>query len=128
MKSDHALRTNLTQGNVSLTLSVPIKNVDTIVGNATILNFKLVPGDNKLPMFGIIDNTKVLPALVGGKVNMTIIGQNATYNGQHLTYYVSLPPQASWSRPSVTFTDPQIGEGPTQQRSRLRDERPTNPR
>ncbi|KAH9214240.1 hypothetical protein DL95DRAFT_365922 [Leptodontidium sp. 2 PMI_412] len=74
-------------GNVSLTLSVPIKNVDTIVGNATILNFKLVPGDNKLPMFGIIDNTKVLPALVGGKVNMTIIGQNATYNGQHLTYY-----------------------------------------
>ncbi|KAH7317912.1 hypothetical protein BKA65DRAFT_109925 [Rhexocercosporidium sp. MPI-PUGE-AT-0058] len=74
-------------GNVSLTLSVPIKNVDTIVGNATILDFKLVPGDNKLPMFGIIDNSKVLPALVGGKVNMTIIGQNSTRNGEHLTYY-----------------------------------------
>ncbi|PVH78542.1 hypothetical protein DL98DRAFT_561154 [Cadophora sp. DSE1049] len=74
-------------GNVTLSLSVPIKGVDTIVGNATVLNFKIVPGDNSLPMFGIIDNTKVLPALVNGKVNMTIIGETSVRNGQHLTYY-----------------------------------------
>jgi len=74
-------------GNVSLTISVPVKGVPTVVGNATILNFKIVPGDNKLPMFGIIDNAKVLPALVGGKVNMTIIGQTAIRNSEHLTYY-----------------------------------------
>jgi hypothetical protein len=74
-------------GNVSLSLHVPVKGVSTLVGNATILNFKLVPGDNRLPMFGIIDNSKVLPALVGGKVNMSIIGESSVRNGQHLTYY-----------------------------------------
>ncbi|KAK0111713.1 hypothetical protein ONS95_002056 [Cadophora gregata] len=74
-------------GNVTLSLSVPVKGVDTIVGNATILNFKIVPGSNSLPMTGTIDNSKVLPALVNGKVNMTIIGETSIRNGEHLTYY-----------------------------------------
>ncbi|KAH7386541.1 hypothetical protein BKA64DRAFT_145684 [Cadophora sp. MPI-SDFR-AT-0126] len=74
-------------GNVTLSLSVPVKGVDTIVGNATVLNFKIAPGDNSLPMSGTIDNTKVLPALVNGKVNMTIIGESSVRNGEHLTYY-----------------------------------------
>ncbi|CZT11106.1 hypothetical protein WAI453_007395 [Rhynchosporium graminicola] len=74
-------------GNVSLSIAVPIKGVSTVVGNATILDFKIVPGDNRLPMFGIIDNAKILPALVDGKVNMTIVGQTAVRNGEHLIYY-----------------------------------------
>ncbi len=75
-------------GNVTLDLSTEKSGV---VGNATITNFKLVPGPNTLPMQAIIDQPLVLASLnSAGKVNMTIIGKDAVYNGQHLTYYVSL--------------------------------------
>lgn len=75
-------------GNVTFDLSTEKSGV---VGNATINDFVLVPGENTLPMKAIIDQPKVLASLnAAGKVNMTIIGKTAVYNGQHLTYYVSL--------------------------------------
>jgi hypothetical protein len=49
----------------------------------------LVPGNNTLPMTGILDQTKILSSLnqTTGIVKLTITGNSSTYNGQHLTYY-----------------------------------------
>ncbi|KAI6708416.1 hypothetical protein B2J93_5857 [Marssonina coronariae] len=72
-------------GNVTLDLSTEAKGV---VGNATIENFILRPGANTMPMSAIIDQPKVLASLnKAGKVNMTITGKSAVYDGQHLSYY-----------------------------------------
>lgn len=51
----------------------------------------LRPGNNTLPMTGILDQTKVLSSMdKSGHVVLLITGNSAVYNGQHLTYYVSL--------------------------------------
>lgn len=72
-------------GNVTMSLSTAHSG---IVGNATILNMTLVPGNNTLPMSAIIDQPKVISSLdAKGFVTMTITGTSAVYNGQHLTYY-----------------------------------------
>lgn len=77
------------QGNVTLSLATASQG---IVGNATIENFTIVPGNNTLPMYAIVDQVKMLSSLnfTTGMVNLTITGTSAVYNGQHLTYYVSL--------------------------------------
>jgi len=62
-----------------------------IVGNSTINDFTLVPGDNSLPMTGIIDQTLVTKSLnAAGIVTLLITGKDSIYNGQHLTYYVRI--------------------------------------
>lgn len=49
----------------------------------------LVPGNNTLPMTGILDQGKILASLEkDGTVEMLITGKDAIYNGQHLVYYV----------------------------------------
>jgi hypothetical protein len=60
-----------------------------VVGNTTINDFTLVPGNNTLPMTGIINQTLITQSLnKTGFVTLSIMGQSAIYNGQHLTYYV----------------------------------------
>ena len=59
------------------------------VGNATILNLTIAPGNNTLPMSAIVDQTKVLGSMDSdGFVEMVITGTSSVYNGQHITYYV----------------------------------------
>jgi len=72
-------------GNVTLTLATLKAGV---VGNTTINDMTLVPGNNTLPMTGIIDQALVTQSLnSSGFVTLSITGQSAIYNGQHLTYY-----------------------------------------
>jgi hypothetical protein len=79
------------QGNVTLTLAT----IKGVVGNTTINDMTLVPGNNTLPMTGIIDQALVTSSLnSSGFVTLSITGQSAIYNGQHLTYYVRALPQS----------------------------------
>jgi len=78
---------NHIQGNVTLILST----TKGVVGNSTINDMTLVPGNNSLPMTGIIDVALVSNSLNNGFVTLSIAGQSAIYNGQHLTYYVRHP-------------------------------------
>jgi len=75
-------------GNVTLIISTPKAG---ILGNSTINDMTLVPGNNTLPMTGILDQNKVLSSMnsTTGIVTLTITGNSSTYNGQHLTYYES---------------------------------------
>jgi hypothetical protein len=76
------------QGNVTLSLSTAQKGV---VGNSTINDMTLVPGNNTLSMTGILDQTLIIESMnSSGFVDLIITGQSAIYNGQHLTYYVSI--------------------------------------
>lgn len=62
-----------------------------VVGNTTINDMTLRPGNNTLPMTSIIDEAKVLSSMEDPKtgiVELFIIGNTSVYNGQHLTYYV----------------------------------------
>lgn len=73
-------------GNVTLTLSTAQKGV---VGNTTINDMTLVPGNNTLPMTGFVDQALIAASLnTTGFVTLSIQGQSAIYNSQHLTYYV----------------------------------------
>jgi len=71
-------------GNVTLVLSIEGQG---IIGNSTIDNLTLQPGDNHFPINSIVETAKILSALVDGHVNLTITGNSSVYNGQHLTYY-----------------------------------------
>ena len=74
---------------MTLSLSTAQKGV---VGNSTIYDMTLVPGNNTLAMTGIMDQALVLGSTnSSGFVDLIITGQSAIYNGQHLTYYVSHP-------------------------------------
>jgi len=78
---------NLTiaMGNVTLALSTAQKGA---VGNTTISDLTLVPGDNTFPLTGIMDQSLVLQSLnATGFVQLEITGQSAIYNGEHLVYY-----------------------------------------
>jgi len=77
-------------GNVTLSLSTAAQGV---VGNATVNDMTLVPGNNTLPMTAIIDQDKVTKSMgADGMVELFILGTSSVYNGQHLTYYVSCVP------------------------------------
>lgn len=72
-------------GNVTLSLATASAGV---VGNSTILNMTIAPGNNTLPMTAIIDQTKVISSMDSeGFVEMLITGTSSIYNGQHITYY-----------------------------------------
>lgn len=63
-----------------------------VVGNSTILNMTLRPGDNILPLTGTIDQLLLLASLdKDGFVDLQISAKESIYNGQHLVYYVSIP-------------------------------------
>lgn len=72
-------------GNVTLSLQTVKEGV---VGNATINNLTIAPGNNTLPMTATVDQTKVISSMdSNGFVDMVITGTSAVYNGQHITYY-----------------------------------------
>lgn len=57
---------------------------------STIENFTLKPGNNSLPLTAVVNQTAIISSLdTSGKVQVSITGQSAVYNGEHLTYYVS---------------------------------------
>jgi hypothetical protein len=61
------------------------------VGISTIENFTLKPGNNSLPLTAVMNQTAIISSLdASGKVNVSITGTSAVYNGEHLSYYVSL--------------------------------------
>jgi hypothetical protein len=79
--------TNGQQGNVTLSLATAKAG---IVGNSTIYDMTLKPGNNTLIMTGTLNQTLITESLnKTGFVDLIITGQSAVYNGQHLTYYVS---------------------------------------
>ena len=88
------------------TLSIPNPSVITValgnvtfdnyvgdkhLGNSTINNLVLKPGDNILDMRSIIDQSIVLTLLTSdykdGFLPIEIAAKQAVYNGVHLTYY-----------------------------------------
>ena len=71
-------------GNVTLILSIEGTGV---VGNATILDLTLKPGDNHFPINSIVETGKIVSALKDGHVTLQITGNSSIYNGQHLEYY-----------------------------------------
>lgn len=74
-------------GNVTLILSTATAGV---VGNSTIENMTIVPGNNTLPLTATLDQALVIGSLnASGFVEMTITGKDVIYNGEHLTYYES---------------------------------------
>ncbi|KAH8815935.1 hypothetical protein F5884DRAFT_202321 [Xylogone sp. PMI_703] len=74
----------IAMGNVTLELATQ----KGVVGNSTINNMTLRPGNNTLPLTGILDQNLVTSSLnASGWVTMQITGKSAIYNGEHLTYY-----------------------------------------
>jgi len=71
-------------GNVTFSLK---DSKDVEVGKTLIQNMVIRPGDNHLPLTGILNQTLVLPALENGFLNLTITGTDCIYNGQHIPYY-----------------------------------------
>jgi hypothetical protein len=72
-------------GNVTLILSTPSQGV---IGNATINDMTLAPGNNTLPMTSFVNQTLVIQSLdSNGYITMQIVGNSSVYNGEHLPYY-----------------------------------------
>jgi len=71
-------------GNVTMSLSTAKSG---FVGNATINNMTLKPGNNSLPLIGLLNQTAVLSSMDNGFVDLLITGQESVYNGEHLPYY-----------------------------------------
>jgi cytoskeletal protein RodZ len=75
----------ISMGNVTLALSTEKAGV---VGISTIENFTLKPGNNSLPLTAVMNQTAIISSLdASGKVNVSITGTSAVYNGEHLSYY-----------------------------------------
>ena len=85
------------QGNVTLSLATAAAGV---IGNATILEMTVVPGNNTLPLTAIIDQDKVISSTdKNGFVDMIITGTSSVFNGQHIPYYVRCPsPPPFWAK------------------------------
>ena len=63
------------------------------LGNSTLYNLTLRPGNNTLPMRSIVNQTLVLTKLTtsskfkDGFLPIDITGNSSVYNGVHLTYF-----------------------------------------
>lgn len=79
----------LTMGNV--TFNNYIHGTKTLIGNSTLNDLILKPGNNTLPMKSIVDQTLVITQLTknfkDGMLPIDIVGLSAVYDGQHLPYY-----------------------------------------
>jgi len=74
----------IVMGDVTMDLSTS----GGVIGNTTIPNLTLVPGNNTLPMTGTMDQTAVVNSMnSSGYVELSITGKSAIYNGEHLVYY-----------------------------------------
>jgi len=77
---------NITVDMGNVTLSLKDTN-GTEVGQTLITNMLIKPGDNNIPLTGVLNQTLILPALENGFINLTITGTDVIYNGKHITYY-----------------------------------------
>ncbi|KAG0650168.1 hypothetical protein D0Z07_3339 [Hyphodiscus hymeniophilus] len=73
-------------GNVTLSLATAKTG---ILGNATIQDMTVSPGNNTLPLTAFINQTQILSAMDpdSGLVDLIITGTSSVYNGQHIVYY-----------------------------------------
>ena len=60
-----------------------------LIGNSTLENLVLKPGNNTVPMKAAADPFKLLPLLskYDGKLPIEIVGKSAVYNGENLPYF-----------------------------------------
>jgi len=70
-------------GNVTLSLNAASGKIGQTLINDMIIR----PGDNYLPLVGIMNQTLVLANTVNGFINLTIVGTDVVYNGKHIPYY-----------------------------------------
>lgn len=75
-------------GNVTLDMSV----AGTFIGNATLPNLRLEPGNNTVPIHVTVNQTAVvgvlaIPRFHCGILAVDIAGNKSVYDGQELTYY-----------------------------------------
>ena len=62
-----------------------------VIGNTTVNDFTLKPGNNELPMSAFVNETLALKSMQpDGMVDLMIIGQTSVYNGVHLPYFVRI--------------------------------------
>lgn len=77
----------ITLGNVTQEVYVG----DQHIGQATIPNLILKPGDNLVPMSSVSNQATVISLITTkyptGDLPVTIIGNSSTYGGQHLPYF-----------------------------------------
>lgn len=82
------------KGNVNLNMLIG----DLVIGQATMLNVLLRPGNNSVAITGIIDIKTAFEnlatilqsqatALLSGNVEITASGNSVVYNGEHILYY-----------------------------------------
>ncbi|MCJ1474977.1 hypothetical protein MMC13_003637 [Lambiella insularis] len=74
-------------GNVTMNLFV----AGAYIGNSTIDNLVIAPGNNTYPMSSITNQTAVILAITetykDGMLPVDIVGSSSVYDGVHLTYY-----------------------------------------
>ncbi|RJE20820.1 hypothetical protein PHISCL_06839 [Aspergillus sclerotialis] len=82
-------------------MTVNLKSQDLVLGQATILNVVLKPGNNTVSLRGDLDIDKILnnisdivaaqrDALQDGELELTATGNSTTYNGVHIPYYETI--------------------------------------
>ena len=81
---------SLGMGNVTLDMNV----AGTFIGNATIPDLYLTPGNNTLPIHVTVNQTAVIGLLQQDQFNCGILpvdikGKKSMYNGEELTYYTA---------------------------------------
>ena len=78
---------SLELGNVTYDVSVDGQNI----GQSTINNLYLVPGNNTVPLRSTTNQTAVIDLITtkykDGILPLDIIGNSSVYNGQHLPYF-----------------------------------------
>lgn len=79
-------------------MTLNLMSSDLIIGQATILNVVLKPGNNTVALRGRVDTTTVLEnlseiltvqkaALMDGDLELSASGNSTIYNGVHIKYY-----------------------------------------
>lgn len=79
----------ISMGNV--TFNNFIHGTQTLIGNSTLTDLVLKPGNNTIPMKSIVNQTLVITELTSnfknGMLPVDIVGLSSVYNGQHLPYF-----------------------------------------
>lgn len=79
----------ISMGNV--TFNNFIHGTQTLIGNSTLTDLVLKPGNNTVPMKSIVNQTLVITELTSnfqnGMLPIDVVGLSSVYNGQHLPYF-----------------------------------------
>lgn len=80
------------------TIVLDVKSGDLVIGNATVENLTLKPGNHANPLTGVLDLGVILKnigtvlkdqasSIKNGNLSLTSITREVTYNGTHVPYY-----------------------------------------